>query len=108
LPSGEAAYYRQLPTPQQEAFRICRSLALRALEKEGTPIFFLGYLELGKRISISARDAGVILNKSRFLKCVEKGKKWQTEIKSKASIWQWIYPLEAAAKNSTGKPTCPF
>ena len=108
LPSGEAAYYRQLPAPQQEAFRICRSLALRALEKKETPIFFLGSHELAKRITISDREAFRILNKSPFLKCVEKGKPWQLGTKPCASVWQWIYPLEAAAKNSTGKPACPF
>jgi hypothetical protein len=108
LPSGEAAYYRQLPAPHQEAFRICRSLALRALEKNGTPIFFLGSHELAKRITNSDREAGSILNKSPFLKCVEKGKPWQPRIKSIASSWQWIYPLEAAAKSSTAKPACPF
>jgi hypothetical protein len=108
LPSGEAAYYRQLPTPQQEAFRICRSLALRALEKEGTPIFFLGSHELAKRITISDREAARILNKSPFLKCVEKGKPWQPGIKPKASSWQWIYPLEAAAKSRAEKSACHF
>jgi len=108
LPSGEAAYYRQLPAPQQEAFRICRSLALRELEMTGTPIFFLGSHELAKRITISDREAFRILNKSPFLKRVEKGKPWQRGTKPQASSWQWIYPLEAAAKNSTGKPACPF
>lgn len=108
LPSGEAAYYRQLPAPHQEAFRICRSLALRALEKTGTPIFFLGIHELAKRITISDREAGHFLNKSPFLKCVEKGKLWQPGIKSKASSWQWIYPLEAAAKSRAEKSACPL
>jgi hypothetical protein len=104
LPSGEADYYRQLPAPQQEAFRICRSLALRALEKEGTPIFFLGSHELAKRITISDREAFSILNKAPFLECVEKGKPWQPGNKPQASSWQWICPLEAAAKKSA----CPF
>jgi hypothetical protein len=108
LPSGEAAYYSQLPKPQQEAFRICRSLALRALEKNGTPIFFLGSHELAKRITISDREAARILNKSPFLSCVEKGKPWQPGIKPKASSWQWIYPLEAAAKSRAEKSACPF
>ena len=108
LPSGEAAYYRQLPAPQQAAFRICRSLALRALEKKGTPIFFLGSHELAKRITISDREAARILNKSPFLSCVEKGKPWQPGIKSKASSWQWIYPLETAAKSRAEKSACPF
>lgn len=108
LPSGEADYYRQLPAPQQAAFRICRSLALRALEKKETPIFFLGSHELAKRITISDREAFRILNKSPFLKCVEKGKPWQSEIKPKASSWQWIYPLEAAAKSRAEKSACPF
>ncbi|MBU6170666.1 MAG: hypothetical protein KGQ87_04120 [Verrucomicrobia bacterium] len=93
LPSGEADYYQQLPAPHQEAFRICRSLTLRALEKTGTPTFFLGGHELAKRISISDREAGRILNKSPFLKCVERGKPWQTGTKPQASCWQWIYPL---------------
>lgn len=108
LPSGEAAYYSQLPKPQQEAYRICRSLALRALEKNGTPIFFLGSHELAKRITISDREAARILNKSPFLKCVEKGKPWQPGTKPRASVWQWIYALKAAAKNSKVKPACPF
>ena len=108
LPSGEAAYYRQLPVPHQEAFRICRSLALRALDKEGNPTFFLGSHELGKRISISDREAAGILNKSPFLECVEKGKTWQQGIKPCASLWQWIYPLEAVAKCGAEKPACPF
>lgn len=108
LPSGEATYYRQLPAPQQVAFRICRSLALRELEKTGTPIFFLGTHELAKRITISDREAARILNKSPFLKCVEKGKPWQPGTKPRASVWQWIYALEAAAQNSTVKPVCPF
>jgi hypothetical protein len=105
LPSGEAAYYRQLPVPHQEAFRICRSLALRALDKEGAPTFFLGSHELGKRISISDREAAAILNKSPFLRCVEKGKTWQLGTKPRASLWQWIYPLEAAAKSGAEKST---
>jgi len=108
LPSGEADYYRKLPAPQQEAFRICRSLALRALEKTRTPIFFLGSHELAKRITISDREAFSILNKAPFLKCVEKGKPWQSGIKPKASSWQWIYPLEAAAQSRVEKSACPF
>jgi hypothetical protein len=108
LPSGEAAYYRQLPAPHQEAFRICRSLALRALDKEGKPIFFLGSHELGKRISISDREAAAILNKSPFLICVEKGKTWQVGTKPRASLWQWMFPLEAAIKSGAEKPACPF
>ncbi len=105
LPSGEAAYYRQLPVPHQEAFRICRSLTLRALDKEGAPTFFLGSHELGKRISISDREAAAILNKSPFLRCVEKGKTWQPGTTPRASLWQWIYPLEAAAKSGAEKST---
>jgi hypothetical protein len=108
LPYGEAAYYRQLPAPHQEAFRICRSLALRALDKDGTPIFFLGSCELGKRISISDREAGRILNKFPFIKCVEKGKPWQSGTKPRASLWEWSYPLEAAAKSRVEKSICPF
>lgn len=108
LPSGEADYYRQLPAPQQAAFRICRSLALRALEMKETPIFFLGSHELAKRITISDREAFRILNKSPFLKCVEKGKPWQSEIKPKASSWQWIYPLEAVGKSRVEKSACPL
>jgi hypothetical protein len=108
LSSGEAAYYRQLPVPHQEAFRICRSLALRALDKEGASTFFLGSHELGKRISISDREAAAILNKSPFLRCVEKGKTWQLGTKPRASLWQWIYPLEAAAKSGVEKSTCPL
>lgn len=99
LPSAEAAYYRKLSAPHQEAFRICRSLALRALEKEGAPTFFLGGHELAKRISITDRAAAAILIKSPFLRRVEKGKPWQPGTKPQASSWQWIYPLPAAASS---------
>ena len=110
LPSGDATYYRQLPVPHQEAFRICRSLALRVLDKEGKPTFFLSGHELGKRISssISDREALRMLNRFPFLKCMEKGKRWQSGTQPRASLWQWMSPLEAAAKSGAEKPACPF
>jgi len=93
LPHEEAGYYKQLPTPQQEAFRICRALALRQLMKSGNSTFFLGANELGTRISVDDRRAANILKGFPFLKMIEKGKPWQSGQRAKATSWQWIYPL---------------
>ena len=93
----ERTFYQNLEECQQDAFRICRSLASCEYPGYPPPTFFLSYGEIAKRLMLEdAKTSYRILKKLKAFGVIEllkKGTVWTPGIRSKASVWKWRFSI---------------
>ena len=89
----ESNFYQAFDIDNQDAFRICRELAMYEDNEYEYPFFHLSYKELGDRLDIHRQDSFKIMKDFKTLGILElkkKGEKYKSGRKSKASSWKWV------------------
>jgi hypothetical protein len=93
LNADERGIYDALPGHEQEAFRICRDLALLP-EPKGEPLtFFLSFTHLADRLGIFPMQAQRIMQQLEsygLIKLVKKGTRRAVGVRGEAGIYQWL------------------
>ena len=93
LNAAERGIYDALPGHEQEAFRICRDLALLPEPKREPLTFFLSFNHLADRIGnfpVQAQRIMRQLESYGLLKQLEKGKRRAAGIRGEAGTYQWL------------------
>jgi hypothetical protein len=99
LSPEQREYASDLPESYQEAFRICRDLAILEDECHEPGKFFLSYRQLSNRIGISDKSARRILltfESQGWLKPHVKGTQHKPGSIGKATVYLWLLPLAIA------------
>ncbi len=93
LNAGERRIYDALPGHEQEAFRICRDLALLK-EPERPPFtFFLSFNHLADRLGIFPPEAQRIMRQLEIyglVKLLKKGTRRAAGVRGEAGTYQWL------------------
>ena len=99
LSEREGKVYHGLDTQEQEAFRICRDLALRPAPQYGPMTFFMSCNDLGGRLGVHPVQAQRILRQLTTLEILvllEKGNRRAPGVKSKAGVYRWQFSSKQA------------
>ena len=95
LSASESQIYEALPDREQDAFRICRDLALLAEPKRPPFTFFLSFNHLADRLGIFPMQAKRIMRQLEIyglLKLVKKGTRRAEGVPGVAGEYQWLLP----------------
>jgi hypothetical protein len=93
LTSGERKIYDALPEPEQDAFRICRDLALLKKPERESLTFFLSFDHLGDRLGIHPPQAQRIMRQLEsygLIKLLKKGTRRAAGVRGEAGIYRWL------------------
>src|ERR1035437_2159794 len=93
LSAGEQEIYDALTEHEQNAFRICRDLAMRPKPEREPMTFFISFDQLGTRLGIFSMQAQRIMRQLKgygLLKQLTKGAKRQKGVRGKAGTYQWL------------------
>jgi hypothetical protein len=93
LNAGERNIYEALSQPEQDAFRICRDLALLPEPKREPRTFFMSFNQLGDRLGIYPTQAQRIMRQLEsygLIVMVKKGIRRAAGVRGEAGIYQWL------------------
>jgi hypothetical protein len=93
LNADERGIYDALPGHEQEAFRICRDLALLPEPKREPLTFFLSFNHLGDRLGIFPTQAQRVMRQLEsygLLKQLKKGTQRAAGVRGEAGTYQWL------------------
>jgi hypothetical protein len=93
LNEGERKIYDALPGNEQEAFRICRDLALLPEPERESRTFFLSFNHLADRLGIFPMQAQRIMRQLEsygLIKLLKKGTRRAAGVRSEAGSYQWL------------------
>ena len=93
LNADERGIYDALPGHEQEAFRICRDLAMLPEPKRDPQTFFLSFNHLADRLGIHPMQAQRIMRQLEsygLIKQVKKGTRRAAGVRGEAGTYQWL------------------
>lgn len=102
LNATERAIYRELHDKEQDAFRICRDLALLPQPDREPMSFFLSFEHLGHRLGIHAMQAQRIMRRLAaygMVKILKKGTRRAEGVRGEATNYLWLLPATKERNN---------
>ncbi len=93
LSNDEQSIYAALPENEQDAFRICRDLALLEKPDNERGVFFMSFNQLGDRLGIFPMQAQRIMRQLEsygLTKLLKKGTRRAAGVRGEAGTYQWL------------------